>query len=37
MATVTNAARVDRKLQLREVLDWLVEDGGGEQGRQRQE
>src|ERR1700687_981536 len=27
MATVTNAARVDRKLQLREVLDWLVEDG----------
>jgi general secretion pathway protein E len=27
MAAVKPAARVDRKLQLREVLDWLVEDG----------
>jgi general secretion pathway protein E len=27
MATVTPAARADRKLQLKEVLDWLVEDG----------
>jgi general secretion pathway protein E len=27
MATVTPTSRVDRKLQLREVLDWLVEDG----------
>ena len=27
MATATPASRVDRKLQLREVLDWLVEDG----------
>jgi len=27
MATVSPAPRIDRKLQLREVLDWLVEDG----------
>jgi len=27
MAAVTPTTRVDRKLQLREVLDWLVEDG----------
>ncbi|HET9650674.1 MAG TPA: ATPase, T2SS/T4P/T4SS family, partial [Usitatibacter sp.] len=27
MAAVKPTARVDRKLQLREVLDWLVEDG----------
>ncbi len=27
MAAVTPSSRVDRKLQLREVLDWLVEDG----------
>ena len=27
MATVTPTARADRKLQLKEVLDWLVEDG----------
>ncbi len=27
MATATPASRVDRKLQIREVLDWLVEDG----------
>ena len=27
MATVTPATRADRKLQLKEVLDWLVEDG----------
>ena len=27
MATLTPQSRVDRKLQLREVLDWLVEDG----------
>src|SRR3954470_10185853 len=27
MATVTQAPRADRKLQLKEVLDWLVEDG----------
>src|SRR5512142_487799 len=27
MATVSPSPRVDRKLQLREVLDWLVEDG----------
>jgi general secretion pathway protein E len=27
MAAVSPTSRVDRKLQLREVLDWLVEDG----------
>src|SRR4051812_13592470 len=27
MATVTPATRADRKLQLKEVLDWLLEDG----------
>src|SRR5258708_3925063 len=27
MATVSPGARVDRKLQLREVLDWLIADG----------
>jgi general secretion pathway protein E len=27
MASTTSAAKVDRKLQIREVLDWLVEDG----------
>ena len=27
MATATPASRADRKLQIREVLDWLVEDG----------
>jgi general secretion pathway protein E len=27
MAAVTPSNRVDRKLQLREVLDWMVEDG----------
>ena len=27
MATVSPAPKVDRKLQMREVLDWLVEDG----------
>ncbi|HSN20551.1 MAG TPA: GspE/PulE family protein [Usitatibacter sp.] len=27
MAAVTPTPRVDRKLQLREVLDWMVEDG----------
>jgi general secretion pathway protein E len=27
MATVSPGAKVDRKLQMREVLDWLVEDG----------
>jgi general secretion pathway protein E len=27
MATSTPPARVDRKLQIREVMDWLVEDG----------
>jgi general secretion pathway protein E len=27
MAAVTPASKTDRKLQLREVLDWLVEDG----------
>ena len=27
MATAAPAGRVDRKLQLREVVDWLVEDG----------
>src|SRR5512146_2454971 len=27
MATVSPGTRVDRKLQLKEVLDWLVEDG----------
>ena len=27
MATAPASARVDRKLQLKEVLDWLVEDG----------
>ncbi|HEX6632868.1 MAG TPA: ATPase, T2SS/T4P/T4SS family, partial [Usitatibacter sp.] len=27
MATAPTAARVDRKLQLREMLDWMVEDG----------
>ena len=27
MATATPARAVDRKLQLKEVLDWLVEDG----------
>ena len=27
MASATTPAKVDRKLQMREVLDWLVEDG----------
>src|SRR4051812_36522585 len=27
MATVTPTARADRKLQLKEMLDWMVEDG----------
>jgi hypothetical protein len=27
MATVTPARTGDRKLQLKEVLDWLIEDG----------
>ena len=27
MATVSSGTRVDRKLQLREVLDWMLEDG----------
>jgi len=27
MATVSSSTRVDRKLQLREVLDWLIADG----------
>ncbi len=27
MASVSSTAKVDRKLQMREVLDWLVEDG----------
>ena len=27
MAAVSPSSRIDRKLQLREVLDWLVEDG----------